>query len=264
MKIVELNEELMPDYLCCLEEWSDEFKEAGDHKACWTEKMLARGLRVFFALDDQGVAGGMIQALPIEQSFVLGQDLYMVLCIWVHPHQKKGRGNFRKQGMGRALLAAAEEDAKSRGALGMAAWGLSLPFWMKASWFKKYGYQKAQSQGFLGPVLLFKPFSPEAQPPKWPHPQPGPEPIEGKVRVTALCSGWCPIMGMTFERAKRAASELGDRVVFEGIITDEPEVQAQWGLADDLRIDGKSIGQGPPLSYDKIKKQIAKRVKKLA
>ena len=25
---------------------------------------------------------------------------------------------------------------------GIAAWGLSLPFWMKASWFKKHGFKK--------------------------------------------------------------------------------------------------------------------------
>ena len=38
-----------------------------------------------------------------------------------------------KRGMGKALLAAAEEDARALGTKGMAAWGVWLPSWMKAS-----------------------------------------------------------------------------------------------------------------------------------
>jgi len=80
----------------------------------------------------------MIQYAPIEHTFVEGQDLYLIYCIWVHGY-KKGRGNFQKRGMGKALLKAAESDAKEKGAKGMVAWGISLPFWMRASWFKKIG-----------------------------------------------------------------------------------------------------------------------------
>ena len=48
--------------------------------------------------------------------------------------------------MGKALLQAAERDAKERGARGMAAWGMSLPVFMRASWFKKQGYRKAANK----------------------------------------------------------------------------------------------------------------------
>ena len=59
--------------------------------------------------------------------------------------------------MGKALLVAAEDDARDRGAQGMAARGMFLPFWMKASWFKKQGYSKVDKQGLS--VLLWKPFT---------------------------------------------------------------------------------------------------------
>jgi cobalt-zinc-cadmium efflux system protein len=85
----------------CLEDWSDEMKEAGDHKARWHERMAQRGLRVKLAVDDAGAVGGMIQYLPIEEFFVEGRGLYMILCIWVHGH-KQGRGDFRRRGMGSA------------------------------------------------------------------------------------------------------------------------------------------------------------------
>ena len=53
--------------------------------------------------------------VPSEHSFIESQDLYFIHCIWVHGHEQ-GRGNFQKRGMGRALLAAAESDARALGA----------------------------------------------------------------------------------------------------------------------------------------------------
>ena len=139
MNITNLTEKHYAQYFCCLEEWSNDIKEAGTHKQEWFEKLKDKGLRVKMAVDND-VACGMIQYVPAEYSMIEGQDLYFITCIWVHGHQQ-GRGNFQKRGMGRALLEAAEDDARSLDAKGVAAWGLWLPFWMKASWFKKRGYK---------------------------------------------------------------------------------------------------------------------------
>jgi GNAT superfamily N-acetyltransferase len=261
MKIIDLKEQHRSLYFACLEDWSEEIKEAGDHKARWYEKMKDRGLGVKLALDDRGEVGGMIQYVPIELSpSAEGKDLYFVLCIWVHGH-KKGRGNFQKKGMGKTLLRAAEEAAKERGAKGMAAWGVSFPFFMRASWFKKQGYKPVDKVGMQ--VLLWKPFREDAQPPRWIRLQKAPETTPGKVTITALVNGWCPAMNMTMERAKRAAAELGDRVLFQTIDAFAREVIDDWGTSDALFIDRKQIRTGPPPSYKKIKKKIAGRVKKL-
>lgn len=262
MKIIDLPDEYKQLYFVCLEDWSEEMKEAGDHKEVWYHKMKDKGLRVKLALDDNGEVGGMIQYVPVEHSFGEGNDLYFINCIWVHGH-KGGRGNFQKKGLGKALLQAAETDVKELGAKGMVAWGLLLPFWMKASWFKKQGYTKVDKQGFLGEVLLWKPFTDEAVPPKWIKRKKKPEAIPGKVTVTAFLNGWCPGQNLAFERAKRAASEFGDKVVFREIDTSDREVFLEWGIADALFIDGKSVRTGPPPSYEKIEKLIAKRVKRL-
>ena len=109
MEIVDLTEELVPLYCVCLEDWSPELAEAGDHKRRWYERMKGKGLRVKLALDGRGEVGGMIHYAPIEETFVEGIDLYLVYCVWVHGYEK-GRGNFQGKGMGRALLKAAEED----------------------------------------------------------------------------------------------------------------------------------------------------------
>ena len=262
MNVADLADDHKQLYFVCLEDWCEEMKEAGNHKQVWYDKMKDKGLRVKLVLDDGGEVGGMIQYIPIEHSFAEGKELYFINCIWVHSH-KQGRGNFQKQGMGKALLQAAEDDARALGAKGIAAWGIPLPFWMKASWFKKQGYTKVDKQGFLGQVLLWKPFTTDAIPPKWIRQKKKPELIPGKVTVTAFLNGWCPAQNLAFERAKRAVAELGDKVVFQQIDAFDRNNFLEWGISDALFIDGKQMRTGPPPSYKKIKNTIAKKAKKL-
>ena len=258
MKIVDLTPENDDCYFHCLEEWSDEMKKSDHIKEAWYRRIKGKGLIVKLALDDNNTVGGMIQYLPIEESFVQGEDLFFVLCIWVHGH-KKGRGNFQGQGMGRGLLQAAEEDARSRGARGMAAWGIRLPFWMKASWFRKHGYEPIDRQG-LG-VLLFKPFTPDATPPRWfrPAEKPGGY-AKDKICVTAFVNGWCPAQNLTYERARRACEEFGEEVTFRTIDTLDRSNLEKWGIPDGVYINGKKIGWGPPVSHEKIMKKVTRQV----
>lgn len=247
-------------YCMCLEDWSDEMKEAGDHKEKWYGSMKNKGLRVKLARDESGFVGGMTQYVPVELSFTDGEELYFIHCIWVHGH-KQGRGNFQKKGMGRALLKAAEEDARSLGAKGMAAWGLLLPFWMKASWFRKQGYKAVDRMGMQ--VLLWKPFTCDAVPPKWIRRQKKPDLIPGKVVVSAFINGWCPAQNIAFERAKRASAEFGEKVLFQEYDTFDREIFIEWGISDALFVDGKEVWTGPPPPYEKIKRIIKKRAGKL-
>ncbi len=260
MKIIDLTDEHKPLYFVCLEDWSEEMVEAGDHKAGWYHKMKDEGLRVKLALDDRDEVGGMIQYIPIEHSFAEGNDLYFINCIWVHGH-KQGRGNLQKRGLGKALLQAAESDAAALGAKGIVAWGLSMPFWMKASWFRKQGYRKVDKDGMQ--VLLWKPFTGDAIPPKWIRQKKKPETTPGKVTVTAFLNGWCPAQNLAYERAKRASTELGGKVEFQMIDTFDRDTFLEWGIVDALFVDAKPVRTGPPPSYEKIKKTIARRAKKL-
>jgi len=247
-------------YCKCLEDWSPETLESGDHKRRWYDKYGARGLRVRLSFDDKGTVAGMIQFLPIEHSFAEGRDLYVVLCIWVHGH-KQGRGDFRGRGMGQALLAGAEAEARDLGAKGMAAWGLWLPFWMKASWFRRQGYRRADRDGIR--VLMWKPFSDEARPPRWIRRRKKPGRTPGVVSVTSFLDGWCTAQNIVHERAKRAAAEFGDRIVFQTIDTSERDVFLEWGIGSGLFVDGDEVRTGPPPSYDKLRRLIERRVARL-
>ena len=259
MEIIDLNEKYYPIYFLCLEDWSDDIKEAGDHKEKWFKEFREKGLRVKLAVENE-IAYGMIQYLPIEHSMVEGKELYFIICIWVHGH-KQGIGNHQKRGIGTKLLQAAEEDVKLLNAKGIAAWGLSLPFWMKASWFKKKGYKKIDKKGMA--VLLWKPFSEDAIAPEWIEQKKKPSFTDNKVTVTSFINGWCPAQNMIYERAKRAAATFGDKVEFREICTSCKDTLYEWGISDALFVDSKEVRTGPPPSYKKIEKIIAKRVKRL-
>jgi GNAT superfamily N-acetyltransferase len=261
MRVIDLDEPHRPLFAQCLEDWSDEIKEAGDRRARWIERALGHGLRAKLALDDEGKVGGMIQYLPIERSHVDGEGLYFIQCIWVHGYPQ-GRGNFQGRGMGAALLESAEADARALGAKGMAAWGLWIPVWMKASWFKRHGYRKADRQGIS--VLVWKPFQEDARAPRW-FAKTGKRPPQeaGKVCVTAFSSGYCSAGNVTVERARRAAAQVGERVVFREVDTSERGAVAEWGFADGLFVDGKAVRTGPPPTYEKLRKLLEKRVRKL-
>lgn len=260
MRILDLSEKYEDIYCVCLEDWSQEMKEAGDHKARWYEGMRDRGLRVKLAVDHADRPVGMIQYVPIEHSSARGGDLYMILCIWVHGHSE-GVGNQQGCGTGEALLAAAEEDAVRLGAKGMAAWGVMMPFWMKAAWFKKHGYRRADRAGIR--ELVWKPFAADALAPRWIEEGPAPGKVPGQVTVTAYINGWCPVSNLVYERAKRAAAELGQKVVFESLDTSKRADLLEHGHSDAVFVDGKVLQRGPPPSYEKIHKAIEKRLRKL-
>lgn len=260
MKFTDLSAKYEDSYLSCLEDWSGEMDEAGDHKAGWYSKMGQRGLRVKLAIDDDDRPIGMIQYLPIEHSMALGSDLYMILCIWVHGY-KQGVGDRQGHGIGSALLAAAENDTKDLGAKGMAAWGVAIPWWMKARWFKKHGYQAVDRNGLQ--TLLWKPFSPDAVPPRWIESGPKPQPVAGRVTVTGYINGWCPAQNLVYERARRAAIELGEDVVFESHDTSEQADMIRCGQSDCVYLDGKSLQKGPPPSYASIRRKMQRRLQRL-
>lgn len=258
--IIDLPERHESAYFVCLEDWSSEMEEAGDLKQQWFTEARRQGLRVKVATDGADRPLGMIQYLPIEDAPADGVGLFMILCIWVHGYDE-GVGNHQRHGIGSALLEAAEEDARSLGATGMAAWGLRIPVWMRASWFKKHDYRPADNDGIR--QLVWKPFTADARPPQWITARPVPEGRPDEVTVTAFTNGWCPASNIVSERARRAAEALGERVTFVAIDVSDKADLVHHGHTDEVFIDGKPIQNGPPPSYEKITKKIERRLHRL-
>lgn len=260
VQVVDLPDRHVESYFACLEDWSTEMSEVRDLKASWFEQHRDRGLRVKLALDAEDRALGMIQYVPIELSPAQGDDLYMILCIWVHGYEQ-GVGDAQGVGIGSKLLAAAEEDVRALGARGLAAWGLHFPVWMKASWFKKHGYRTADRVGVR--ELVWKPLTDDAHPPRWIEPQPLSAADPGAVDVRAFCSGWCPAANLVYERARRASDELGDDVSFVSIDTTDRATQIAVGRTYEVLVDGRPLQRGAPPSYRTIRRRIDRRRRRL-
>lgn len=251
VEIVDLPDRHHESYFVCLDDWSPEMVGVRDHKACWYERHRDGGLGVKLALDAQDRPLGMIQYVPIELSPAQGEDLYMILCIWVHGH-RKGVGDVQGAGIGERLLAAAEDDVRRRGADGLAAWGLAVPVWMKASWFKRHGYVTADR---VGPrELVWKPFTDAAEPPRWVRPRDVPAGVASTDGVVAFHNGWCPAANLVFERARRAADELG--VEFEVIDTTDRETMLRYGRTDEVLVGGRPLQRAGPPSYRTVRRRI--------
>lgn len=260
MKIVDLSPTHEKQFFCCLEDWSPEIREAGDHKECWYAKWKHKGLRVKVAVNDNDTAVGMIQYLPVEVSPVEGNNLYYIMCIWVHGH-KMGIGNFQKKGLGKALLHSAEEDVRLLGGKGLVAWGIILPFFMRAAWFRKQGYTVVDKSGMLR--LLWKPFAGDAASPKFMKKRDLPQSLAGKVNVTMFYNGWCPAQNLVYERVKQAVIGFREKIDFNVYHTTDHDILKYWGISDALFIDGREVRTGPPPSYRKIHRLIERRIKKL-
>ncbi|MCB0823347.1 MAG: GNAT family N-acetyltransferase [Bacteroidales bacterium] len=262
MEIIDLTKEYERTYFLCLEEHHEQMDEAIAAKELWYRDMKGKGLRVKLGKDDHGEVGGMIQYFPIEHSWIAGKDLYFISCIWVHSN-KAGAGNFQGKGMGKALLKAAVEDARSLGSKGIVAWGTSLPTWMKASWYKKQGFIQVDSKGFIGgDMLMWIPFTEDAIPPKWIKSKKKPENSSEKVKVTCMSHGWCSAMNMACSTAKNVAAEYGDKVEVEVINTSDGSQLKEWGASDLLYIDGKRLIMGPPPSKEKLRNIIEKKIRR--
>jgi hypothetical protein len=187
--------------------------------------------------------------------------MYHIHCIWVHGY-KEGRGNFQKQGMGKALIQAAEQDVRDLGAAGLTAWGLSIPVWMRVSWFKKQGFKKADKNGIS--TLVWKKFKEDAPKPLWIKKQKNPlEKIDKKkVTITGFINGVCPVGAINIERVKKAIAGFDSNVTLNIIDTSEPNTIKEWGITDAVYINNKEITAGPPLTIEKIQKLVKKELDK--
>lgn len=260
MQIKDLKETDLPLYLCCLEDYATVLEPGKAYKQKWYNQMKDKGLRVKLAVDEDGTVAGMIQYLPVEHSHIRGEEMYFIYCIWVHGH-KLGIGNRQKRGMGKALLSAAEADVKALGAKGLIAWGLRIPVWMKASWFRKQGFISADTQGMM--ALVYKPFTPDALKPAFPKQKKLPESAPDKVILTDIISGWCPYTNVTHHNATKVATEFADKVELRILDATDPAVLEEWGIGEGLYINGKEVRSSPPLPNEKLKSNVGKAIKRL-
>jgi len=216
---------------------SEEWVATAARRVPWLQAQHSCGLRVLVALVD-GEHAGLLYALPIEMApcAPLGRELMVIQCLWVPQ-------SFAGQGVGHALMAAAEQEARRQGKLGLAVTGYRGDFWfMPATFFEHLGFQVAAQQDER--ILFWKPLADVAEPPTFRPSRYRFVPVPGKVVVDLFWTHACQTIDTEAQRVREVVAEFGDRVILREYCADDPVIRDRYGLCRGIYIDGREIGWG--------------------
>ncbi|MCL5801561.1 MAG: GNAT family N-acetyltransferase [Gammaproteobacteria bacterium] len=209
---------------------SAEIDREGARRVVWLRSMEAQGLRTWAAFVD-GQRAGFAYAMPIEVCpwGPLGTGLLALPCLFV-PSSTTGHG------VGRALVQAAEEEARRQGLHGLATIGYFHDFWLfPAPFYERCGFQVLARQDTA--ALLWKPFDAQAQPPRLPTPQYAYTPTPGKVVVDLFWNIFCstsdrgPACARGSRRIRRCRSVARIRCLRPDCLSTPPDLAGhlcQW------------------------------------
>ncbi len=211
--------------------------------------MEGAGLRVKAAREG-GRTRGFIQYCPIEIAArpFAGGRLVLIHCV----NAERGAG------YGRALVEAAEADARTN-ALGIAVEGYEHPdgFWfMPAEYFRRLGYVEAARRG-IG-RLMWKAFSPAAEPPRYLEPRFDPDFPAGRVAVDLFFTPLCGYAEVLIVR--EVCAGYGDRVLLREYNAGDPEVRNRYGIVRALFVNGRGRCGGDVVTPDELRAMIERAV----
>jgi len=220
--------------------------ESPEIDACAVERLtllhrlVEDGAVVQVALRD-GAHAGFAYGVPIERASwgPLGDDLLVVPCLFVLP-DAAGRG------IGRRLIEAVEAFAREADRRGLAVIAYrDLPdaeWFMPAAFFERLGFDAVDTSG--REALLWKPFEPDARPPRRLVPTVAFEPVEGKVAVDLFWNGFCQTSAIEAARVREVCAEFGDRVLLREVCAEDREAFLACQIPRAILIDGTEIGWG--------------------
>ena len=206
-------------------------------------------MRVKVALLDDTQAG-FLCLLPIEIASAgpLGRDLSVIQCLTV-------RRSMHGQGAGRALIAAAEQEALCQGRRGIVVTAFYHDFWfMPASYFEMLGYEPVRRKNRT--ALLWKAFEGAAEAPEFMEPKYRFEPAEGKAVVDLFWTQSCLTSDTEAQRVREVVAEFGDAVLLREHCSDEPDVRARYGISRAIFVQGREVGWGHEAPKDGLRQAI--------
>ena len=79
----------------------------------WYSRHINKGYEAKVLIDDNGAIVGKCQTIPVEYSPLIGNDLMIILCLYVHMYDQY-IGDQRGKGYGRYMLKEVENLARIR------------------------------------------------------------------------------------------------------------------------------------------------------
>lgn len=232
---------------------TEEWDASCQRRIPWLHEMQAQGMRVKVALLD-GRHAGFLYLLPIEiaPTGPVGQDLSVIQCLTV-------KNELKGHGVGHALIAAAEEEAREQGRKGIVVIGFYHDFWfMPAPFFEACGFTVARRSG--NAAILWKTFDEGAQAPTSLERRYRFTPVKGKVVIDLFWSRSCLTTDTEAQRVREVAAEHGDAVLLREYCADDPDTRTRYGVHRAIYIAGQEVGWGYEAPRDGLREAIRKAV----
>jgi GNAT superfamily N-acetyltransferase len=234
---------------------SDEMDASAGGRLAWLRGMHEKGSRVKVATVD-GERAGFLHVIPIEFCpwGPLGRDLMVIPCL---VSVSKGLG------VGRALLAAAEEEARQQGRKGIVTVGYYHDFWfMPAGFFEANGSSRCgdPQPEYLASksktALLWRVFHRHVEAPSLLKPEYEFKPVPGKVVIDLFWNAFCQTSSIEAQRVREVAAEFGGWVVLNEYSADDRATLLCHQIPRGIFINGREIWWGYEAPRDGIRDAI--------
>jgi GNAT superfamily N-acetyltransferase len=240
---------------CTHTDESEEMDSSARRRLAWLNAMDDKGSRVKVAsVNSERV--GFLHVIPIEFCpwGPLGRDLLVIPCL---VSVNKGHG------VAKALLAAAEEEARSQGRKGIVTIGYYHDFWfMPASFFEANGFLKCGGslQENFDPkskaAVLWRAFDEHVEAPLLLNPKYEFKAIPGKVVIDLFWNEFCQTSNIEAQRVREVAAEFGDAVTLNQYSADDRVSLMRHQIARGIFVNGREIYWGHEAPRDGIREAI--------
>lgn len=211
---------------------SDILDEYAKQRVSWLRSRFNDGVRVKVALLD-GEQKGFLYVMPIEvcPTEPLGNNLMSIPCLFVS-FQPSGSG------IGRALLAAAEEEVRLQGKQGIVTIGNYTDFWfMPGPFFEKCGFSVVDRQGER--AIMWKVLDGEPAPPCFFRPNAQLPLVSEKVVLDLFWMTFCGALDK--EIVHEVIEEFNDTVVLREHCVDDRDVLLTHQVNRGLFVNGDKV-----------------------
>lgn len=215
----------------------EQLDEDGCVRLARYRELAGQGLRVKVALCE-GRYAGLASALPIELCpwCATGHDLMALPCLYVHQQPED-------HGVGRALVAAVEEEARTQHKKGVVVVAFRDDFWpVDVPYFKEIDYRPVGRYGTR--VVLWKPYAEDAEPPLPVRRRYRFRPVRGKVVVDLFHNTLCRASVIEARRVREIVARAGNIVLLREHCTDDRAVLLEFGIPRGIFVNGREQSWG--------------------